>query len=132
MTTHRASLIFMVEAQGLKKVTRFDGRLHIFQRPGTPFWWCGFHHKGSYIRKSTKQTDWASATTEAEKWFTLQRAEILTGNDTLGGRTVAWYLCGLWRRSVHATEGIKSVKSAERPAAFGFLSISEGLNRLSL
>lgn len=79
----------MAEAAGLQKVTRFDGRLHIFQRPGTPFWWCGFHHKGSYVRKSTKQLDLASATSVAEIWFTLQRAEILTGNDTLGGRTVA-------------------------------------------
>ena len=25
----------------------------------------------------------------AEKWFTLQQAEILTGNESLGGRTVA-------------------------------------------
>jgi integrase len=79
----------MAESKGLKKLTRFDGRLHIFQRPGTPFWWCGFHHKGSYIRKSTKQTDLSSAISDAEIWFTLQRAEILTGNDTLGGRTVA-------------------------------------------
>lgn len=79
----------MVEAQGLQKVTRFDGRLHIFQRPATPYWWCGFHHKGSYVRKSTKQTDLPSAISVAEIWFTLQRAEILTGNDTLGGRTVS-------------------------------------------
>lgn len=79
----------MVEAQGLQKVTRFDGRLHIFQRPNTPFWWCGFHHKGSYVRKSTKQRDLPSAIPIAEKWFTLQQAEILTGNDALGGRTVA-------------------------------------------
>lgn len=79
----------MAEANGLQKVTRFDGRLHIFQRPATPFWWCGFHHKGSYIRKSTKQTDLGSAIPIAEKWFTLQQAEILTGNSALGGRTVA-------------------------------------------
>ena len=79
----------MVEALGLKKITKFDGRLHIFQRPLTPFWWCGFHYKASYVRKSTKQTDLASATAVAEKWFTLQQAEILTGNETIGGRTVA-------------------------------------------
>lgn len=79
----------MAEAQGLQKVTRFDGRLHIFQRPATPYWWCGFHHKGSYVRKSTKQTDLPTAISVAEIWFTLQRAEILTGNDKLGGRTVA-------------------------------------------
>ena len=79
----------MVEAAGLKKITRFDGRLHIFQRPGTPFWWCGFHHQGSYIRHSTKQRALDAAIPVAERWFTLQQAEILTGNTNLGGRTVA-------------------------------------------
>src|SRR6266478_734186 len=79
----------MVEAKGLQSVTRFDGRLHVFQRPRTPFWWCGFHHHGSYIRHSTKQKDLPSAISVAEKWFTLQQAEILTGNENLGGRTVA-------------------------------------------
>jgi integrase len=78
----------MVEAKGLQSVTRFDGRLHIFQRPRTPFWWCGFHHKGSYVRHSTKERDLTSAIVAAERWYTLQQAEILTGNETLGGRTV--------------------------------------------
>lgn len=79
----------MAEANGLQKVTRFDGRLHIFQRPTTPFWWCGFHHRGSYVRHSTKQRDLPSAIDVAEKWFTLQQANILTGNETVGGRTFA-------------------------------------------
>lgn len=79
----------MAEAIGLKKITRFDGRLHIFQRPLTPFVWCGFHHKGRYIRKSTKESDFAAATAVAEKWYTLQQAEILTGNSAIGGRSFA-------------------------------------------
>ena len=78
----------MVELQGLQKLTRFDGRLHVFQRPGTPFWWCGFHFKGKYVRISTKQADLTAAISVAENWYTLQQAEILTGNETLGGRTV--------------------------------------------
>ena len=79
----------MAELRGLKELTRFDGRLHIFQRPGTPYWWCGFHFKGKYVRQSTKQRDQWAAVPVAEKWFTLQQAEILTGNESLGGRTVA-------------------------------------------
>lgn len=79
----------MAELRGLKEFTRFDGRLHIFQRPGTPYWWCGFHFKGKYVRQSTKQRDRSAAIGVAEKWFTLQQAEILTGNESLGGRTVA-------------------------------------------
>ena len=87
-TLHNLLILDMAEATGLKKITRFDGRLHIFQRPSTPFWWCGFHHQGSYIRHSTKQRLLDAAIPVAEKWFTLQQAEILTGNNALGGRTV--------------------------------------------
>ena len=77
----------MVEAAGLKKITRFDGRLHIFQRPLTPFVWCGFHHKGRYIRKSTKETSFSAATAVAESWYTLQQAAILSGDASIGGRS---------------------------------------------
>jgi len=77
----------MAEAIGLKKITRFDGRLHVFQRTGSPFVWCGFHHKGRYVRHSTKERDWTSAISVAEKWFMLKQAEILTGSTTLGGKS---------------------------------------------
>ena len=77
----------MAEATGLKKITRFDGRLHIFQRPLTPFVWCGFHHKGRYIRKSTKETNFAAATDVAESWYNLQQAKIITGDVSIGGRS---------------------------------------------
>jgi integrase len=77
----------MAEATGLKKIIRYDGRLHIFQRPLTPFVWCGFHHKGRYIRTSTKETNFAAATAVAEKWYTLQQAKILTGDASIGGRS---------------------------------------------
>jgi integrase len=79
----------MAEASGLKKITRFEGRLHIFQRPLTPFVWCGFHHKGRYVRKSTKETNFAAATAVAESWFLLQQAAILTGDASIGGRSFA-------------------------------------------
>ena len=83
----RAIRISMAEATGLKKITRSDGQLHIFQRPLTPFIWCGFHHKGRYVRTSTKETDFAAATAVAERWYTLQKAKILTGDVSIGGRS---------------------------------------------
>lgn len=79
----------MAEATGLRKITRYDGRLHVFQRPLTPFVWCGFHHKGRYIRVSTKEIDFSAATAFAEKWFTLQQAKIITGDTSIGGRSFA-------------------------------------------
>jgi integrase len=77
----------MVERKGLQKITRFDGRLHLFQRPMTPFIWAGFHHKGRYVRTSTKQTDFGAAVPVAEQWYTLKQAEILTGASSVAGRS---------------------------------------------
>lgn len=77
----------MAEASGLKKRTRFDGRLHVFERPNSPFLWCGFHHKGRYVRQSTKERHWSAATKVAEKWFTLKQAELLTGVASFGGKS---------------------------------------------
>ena len=77
----------MAEASGLKKLSRFDGRLHIFARPNSPFVWCGFHHKGRYVRQSTKERDWSSAIKAAEGWYNLKQAEILTGVASFGGKS---------------------------------------------
>ena len=77
----------MAEASGLKKQTRFDGRLHIFARPNSPFVWCGFHHKGTYVRKSTKEVQWSAAIKVAENWYNLKQAEIITGVASFGGRS---------------------------------------------
>ncbi len=76
----------MVEAIGLKKERLYEGRLHIFERPNTPFVWCGFHHKGRFVRQSTKERDFPSARKVAEKWFLLKQAQILTGDATFGGK----------------------------------------------
>ncbi|MCX7298561.1 MAG: phage integrase SAM-like domain-containing protein, partial [Hyphomicrobiales bacterium] len=77
----------MAESSGLKKQTRFDGRLHIFARPNSPFVWCGFHHKGTYVRKSTKEVQWSAAIKVAENWYNLKQAEIITGVASFGGRS---------------------------------------------
>ena len=77
----------MAEAAGLKKLSRFDGRLHIFARPNSPFVWCGFHHQGRYVRHSTKERVWSAAIKAAENWYSIRRAEILTGVASFGGKS---------------------------------------------
>ena len=61
-----------------EKFTRFDGRLHLFRRHNSPYWFSGFHFKGKYVRRSTKEANRNAAIAAAEKWFTLKQAEILT------------------------------------------------------
>lgn len=68
-----------------EKFTRFDGRLHFFQYPSSPYWYVGFHFKGKYVRKTTKTTDRNAAIVVGEKWFTLKQAEILTHGQPLEG-----------------------------------------------
>lgn len=61
-----------------EKFSRHDGRLHIFRRENSPFWFCGFHFKGKYLRRSTKESNKRAAIAVAEEWYTLKQAEILT------------------------------------------------------
>lgn len=61
------------------KITILDGRCHIFQRDGSPFFWCGFHFKGKYIRSSTKERNLDAAKSAAARWFFDKQGEISTG-----------------------------------------------------
>lgn len=61
------------------KLALFDGRLHIFLRPQSQYWWCGFHHEGRYIRTSTRCADLAAAKAVALRWFYLRQIEIEGG-----------------------------------------------------
>jgi integrase len=58
------------------KLTLLDGRLHLFRRPHSRYWWCGFHHEGTYIRTSTRCADLRAARTAAQKWYFLRQIEI--------------------------------------------------------
>lgn len=50
--------------------------LHLFRREHSKFWWCGFHHKGTYYRTSTKATTKTEALTISEEWYFQKKAEF--------------------------------------------------------
>lgn len=106
----------MAEGAGLQQVDLLGGKLHLFERLGSPFWWCGFHHKGRYIRRSTKQSSATAATKEAERWYHVKQAEITLGKP-VGGPTVATVaksalltLSGQVKRGEKSSEYLKEVK----------------------
>jgi integrase len=49
------------------------------KRDGSPFWWCGFHHKGIYHRSSTKEAHRPSAEAIAGDWYLEQLVAIRGG-----------------------------------------------------
>lgn len=59
--------------------TVLNGKCHVFERPGSPFWWCGFHFKGKYLRSSTKEKNREAAESFAHKWYFQQQTEIASG-----------------------------------------------------
>ena len=63
-----------------EKLTILEGNCHLFQRIGSPYWWCGFHFKGKYIRSSTKETNLDAAKVSARNWYFEKQSEIATGN----------------------------------------------------
>ena len=48
-------------------------------REGSPFWWCGFHFKGKYIRTTTKQKHLEAAKAFAKDWYFSKQTEIASG-----------------------------------------------------
>lgn len=63
----------------LKKITILGGKCHLFQRSGSPFWWCGYHFQGKYIRTSTKEKSQGGAESFAHRWYFQQQTEIASG-----------------------------------------------------
>ncbi len=62
-----------------EKITILDDKVHVFMRDGSPFWWCGFHFKGKYIRTSTKQKHLEAAKAFAKDWYFSKQTEIASG-----------------------------------------------------
>lgn len=62
-----------------QSVTILDNKVHVFMRSGSPFWWCGFHFKGKYIRASTKQKSLDAAKAFAKDWYFSKQTEIASG-----------------------------------------------------
>lgn len=69
----------MSSKESLPTHTVLDGKLHVFRRAGSPFWWTGFHFKGKYIRHSTKQTSSDAADAVAIQWYFKKQTEIASG-----------------------------------------------------
>ena len=63
----------------LEKYSMHDGKCHLFQRERSPYWWCGLHHQGKYIRTSTKTTNKSEAERFASKWYFKKLNEIDSG-----------------------------------------------------
>jgi integrase len=59
--------------------TILDGKVHVFMRDGSPYWWSGFHFKGKYIRTSTKQKSLDAAKAIAQQWYFQKQNEIANG-----------------------------------------------------
>jgi hypothetical protein len=94
--------------------TVLAGKVHVFKRDGSPYWWAGFHHQGKYIRTSTKQVDSGGAEAIASKWYFQKQSEISAGQiistKHLFGK-VAVLAIEYYRGLV--TRNIRSVKTLE-------------------
>ena len=62
-----------------EKFTVLDGKLHIYKRPRSSYWQCGFHHYGNYLRTSTKLTELPDAIEKAKQWYYEKQVEIRMG-----------------------------------------------------
>lgn len=69
----------MNDANPNEKITILEDKVHVFMREGSPFWWCGFHFKGKYLRSSTKQKHREAAIAFAKDWYFKKQTEIASG-----------------------------------------------------
>jgi hypothetical protein len=69
----------MTTKSSLPACTILDGKVHVYKREGSPYWWVGFHYKGKYIRKTSKQSDLGAAKAFALDWFFKKQTEIASG-----------------------------------------------------
>ena len=69
----------MNDVEEAQFITFHKDKVHVFMRSGSPFWWCGFHFKGKYIRSSTKQKHLQAAKAFAKDWYFSKQSEIASG-----------------------------------------------------
>lgn len=69
----------MTDENHAQKITILEDKVHVFKREGSPFWWCGFHFKGKYIRTSTKQKHIEASIAFAKDWYFKKQTEIASG-----------------------------------------------------
>jgi integrase len=117
------------------KSTILDGKVHIYSRPNSAFFWCGFHHRGKYLRASTKKTDLSEAEAVARDWFYDRQADIRRGALKVGGvtfrkaseHTLATYeqLVAVGERSEDYLLGIKKVLKSRVVPFFGDIPVTQ-------
>lgn len=59
----------------MESFTLINGRVHVYKRPGSPFWQCSTYLAGKNRRASTKHETAESAKKFAEDWYFDQRAQ---------------------------------------------------------
>ncbi len=87
--------IAKLAATAPQKTTVLAGQLHIYRRPNSQFWQCGFHHKGVYLRKTTKLVKLDEATEFAKHWFYTKQAELKFGASFAPKKTTFNYFADL-------------------------------------
>jgi hypothetical protein len=119
----------MAEKSGWQKFEILDGKVHVFRRPASSFWWAGFHFRGKYLRTSTKQVRRTAAEVVAREWFFKKQGEIASGMLVSGGPkfskvasdALKRYLQRVERgeRSIATYEGIRGNLDARLTPFFG-------------
>lgn len=109
----------MTKKDSLPSFTILDGKVHVFMREGSPYWWTGFHYKGKYLRKTTKQRDMGAAKSFAHEWYFKVQTEIAAGDisspkyrfDAVEKLALSHYRSLVSRgiRSAKTLEGIESI-----------------------
>lgn len=121
----------------LSKFTILDGKCHLYRRDNSPFWWCGFHYKGKYIRSSTKEKTRSAAEAVARNWFFEKQGEIKTNTlkttnrdnrfDKIAEQALIHYE-GLVKRKLRSQitlDGIRSSLYARVMPFFAKVSVNE-------
>lgn len=59
--------------------TMFDGKVHLYLRPGSPYWQCSTYLKGKNRRATTREKSLARAKDVAEDWYLELRGKCQRG-----------------------------------------------------
>lgn len=124
----------MTTKHSLPTCTILDGKVHVFMREGSPYWWVGFHYKGKYLRKTSKQSDLGAAKAFAKDWFFKKQTEIASGEisspkyqfDAVEKLAIKHYNSLVERglRSAKTLEGIQSILKTRVTPYFKKMSVS--------
>jgi len=124
----------MTTKEQLPTFTVLEGKVHVFKRGGSPFWWVGFHYKGKYIRKTSKQTDEGAAKAFAHDWYFKKQTEIASGDiagpkyqfDAVQKLAIKHYKSLVARRlrSQKTLDGIESILESRVTPYFKKFSVS--------